>query len=166
MLLYFMVLGNGIHSVAVVLSKHMKDLRKHRVWQITEYFHHEFSHLLITVSAVCIMFSYVILEVNRPNVFPLTTLEIVILIVCGLVAGVILGLAAVEGSVAVPMFYLLYGLSLLLPIIFVKFDLNYRFFPYSTYMETVFITAVITLSGYKYKRKGFVEIVPQYFFEE
>ena len=41
-LLYLMILGNGIHSVSVVLSKHMKKLKKQKVWEVNEFFHNAF----------------------------------------------------------------------------------------------------------------------------
>ena len=165
-LIYLLVLGLGIHASAVVISKHMKDLSKHKAWEITEFFHHQFSHLLITASAVFIMFSFAILEINRPNLIPLADFELVILLTSGIVVGIILGIASIEGSIPNLMLLLLYVLSLAVPFIFVKHNLNYRLFPFTTYIETVYIVSVITLLFYRHKKKGFPEIVPQYFFDE
>ncbi len=165
-LLYFLILGNGIHAVSVVLSKHMKSLREHRIWKTNEFFHQEFSHFLMTASAVLILFSFTIYEVNRPSLVLLTYVEIAILIISGFVTGLILGLASIEGRIPQTMFYLLCALSLILPFLFIRFNLNYRQFPFTTFVETMFISAVIMISFYKYKKEGFPEIVPHHFFDD
>ena len=165
-LLYFLILGNGIHAVSVVLSKYMKNLRKHRIWEINEFFHNAFSHFLMTGSAALILFSFAVYEVNRPNIILITNLELAILVISGVVFGIIFGFASIEGSIPQVMFYLLYLLSLMLPFIFIRFNLNYRLFPFTTFVETMFITSVIMISFYKYKREGFPEVVPHHFFED
>ena len=165
-LLYFLILGNGIHAVSVVLSKHMRNLKSHRIWEINEYFHNAFSHFLATASAALILFSFAVYEINRPNIIFINNFELAILVISGVVFGIILSFASIEGSIPQVMFYLLYLLSLMLPFIFIRFNLNYRLFPFTTFVETMFITSVIMISFYKYKIKGFPEIVPQHFFED
>jgi len=166
LLLYFLILGNGIHAVSVVLSKHMKSLTKHRVWEINEFFHQSFSHFLMTASAALIFFSFAIYEINRPSPILLNYVEIIILIISGLIVGSILGLASIEGGIPQTMFYLLFLLSLILPFVFIRFNLDYRQFPFTTFVETMFISAVIMISFYKYKKEGFPEIVPHNFFDD
>jgi hypothetical protein len=165
LILYMFVLGNGIHSVSVILSKHMKDLQKHRVWEINEFFHNKFSHILTFVSAVLILSSFAVMEINHPTTSPLSGFEVSLLIFSGIIAGVIVGMGSVEGSIPREMFFLIYSFALLFPFVFFKLDLDFRFFPYTTFVETIYITAVIVLSFYKYKKKNFKEIVPHYFFD-
>jgi hypothetical protein len=165
LILYFFILGNGIHSVTVILSKHMKDLQKHRVWEINEFFHNKFSHMLFTVSAVLMLSSYVVMEINHPTVAMLTSLEVSILIFSGIITGAVLGMGSVEGSVPREMFFIIYSFALLIPFLFSKFNLDFRFFPYTTFVETIYVTAVIFLSFYKYKKKGYPELVPHSFFD-
>lgn len=165
LLLYMFVLGNGIHSVSAILSKHMKDLQKHKVWQINEYFHNKFSHLLAFVSGILILSSYVVMEINHPTVAPLTNLDIFILIASGIITGAVFGMGSVEGSVPREMFFIMYSFGLLIPFVFYRLGLDFRFFPYTTFVETIYISAIIVLSFYKYKKKGYPEIVPHYFFD-
>lgn len=165
-LLYALSLGNGIHSVSVILQKHMKDLRKHNVWKINEFFHNAFSHLLLTVPAVLILFLYVLLEINRPNAVMMTRFEIIIQMLCGFIMGIGVGVASTEGSIPRIMFYLNYFLSMAIPFIFIFNSLDYRYYPFSTMMEMVYIGAVFTFTFYRYKLKGFPEMVPHYFFDE
>lgn len=165
-LIYFLILGNGIHAVAVVLSKHMKNLRKHKLWEINEFFHHSFSHFLMTASAALIFFSFAIYEINRPSLIPLTDMDVLILVISGIISGIIMGFAAIEGRIAYPMFFLMYLLSILLPIFFLRFDLNYKLFPLASFVEAMYLVGIFTISLYKYKKKGFPEIVPQNFFED
>jgi len=162
---YFLVLGNGIHAVSVVLSKHMKNLQKHTVWEVNEFFHHAFSHFLIEFSAIMLVFTYVILEINHPSILMLTNLEILLILVSGIIIGIILGLASIEGSIANSMFLIFYILSLAIPFIFIKFNLDFRFFPFASIVETMLITSVVCILFYRHYKKGFPEIVPQYFFE-
>jgi hypothetical protein len=164
-LLYFMVLGNGIHAVSVVLSKHMKDLRKHSVWEINEFFHHAFSHLIIFVPSVIFLFSLAIYEINRPNL-PLTNIEVLILVISGILVGIVLGMASIEGSIAKIMFIEIIILLLLIPLIFVFFNLDFRRFPFTIFVESLYITTAFFIALYGLKRKGFPEIVPHHFFED
>lgn len=165
-MLYLLVLGHGIHSVSVVLSKNMKDLQKHKVWQANEFFHHRFSHMLITVSAVLMITSYVVMEINHMDPVPMTGAETILIILAGIVMGIILGLASIEGSIPKEMFALICALALFIAFAFVRFGLDYRHFPFSVYVETMYISAIIMMMLYRYKRKGYPEIVPQYFFED
>jgi hypothetical protein len=165
-ILYFLILGNGIHSVTVILSKHMKKLRKEKVWQVNEFFHNEFSHLLITASAAIMFFFFIILELNRPLIHPLSLVEIIIQVVCGVIIGIILGIGSTEGSIPKSMFYIFYILSLIVSILFIYNGFNFRLYPFSIFMETVYIFAILTLSFYKYKIKGFPEMVGHIFFDE
>jgi hypothetical protein len=164
-LLYFMILGNGIHSVSVVLSKHMKRLKGQKIWEVNEFFHNAFSHFLITFSGVFILFSFVIMEINHPSTTPLTRMELILVLVSGIVTGVILGLGCIEGSIAFFMLPILYLLSLILPFIFMRHSLDFRFFPFTSFMEVVFTTSAVTMFVYRKIKKGFPEIVPQYFFD-
>jgi hypothetical protein len=165
MFLYLLILGNGIHSVSVILQKHMKDLRNHDIWKINEFFHNSFSHMLMTIPSVLILFLYVLLEINHPT-DALLGIEIIILLFCGALIGIGTGIACTEGSIPRRMFYVLYILSLAIPFIFISNGLNYKFYPFSTFMEVVYVFSVITLSFYKYRLNGFPEIVPHYFFDE
>jgi hypothetical protein len=165
-LFYIIALGNGIHSVSVILSKHMKKLRKENVWKINEFFHNAFSHVLLTAPSVLILFLYVLLEINHPNPVMLAPAELAILVICGLLLGIGVGIASTEGSIPRLMFYLSYLLSMSIPFVFIMNDLDFRYYPLSTLMEMVYVGSVFTLSFYKYKLKGFKEMVPHYFFDE
>lgn len=165
LLIYFLILGNGIHSVSVINQKHMKDLRKHNLWKINEFFHNSFSHFLITIPAMLILFLYSLLEINHP-VSAITSMEIWIILLCGILLGIGTGIACTEGSIPKVMFYVIFSLSIIIPLIFVSKNLDFRNYPFSTLTETLYISAVITLSFYKYKLKGFPEMVPHYFFDD
>lgn len=168
LILYFIVLGNSIHSVCVILQKHMKDLKKkkHKVWAINDFFHGTFSHFFLTVSAVIMFFFFTILELNRPLLYPVSHVEVIILIVCGIIMGVVMGIGSTEGSIPRLMFYIFYLLSILIAGIFIYHNLFFRHYPFTIFMETVFVSAIITLSFYKYKLKGFPEMVDYIFFDE
>jgi hypothetical protein len=165
-ILYFLVLGNSIHSVCVILSKHMKDIEKHKVWKINEFFHNTFSHFFLTVSAMLMFFLFVILEINRPLLYPINHIEVIILIVCGIIFGIVLGIGSTEGSIPRLMFYIFYMLSMIIAGVVIYHNLFFRHYPYTIFIETTFVTAIITLSFYKYKLKGFPEIVDHIFFDE
>ncbi|MFH2020458.1 MAG: hypothetical protein ABIJ34_03530 [archaeon] len=165
LLLYFMIMGNSIHSVSVVLSKHMKNMKKEKVWEINEFFHNAFSHFLLTASAVFILLSFAILEINHPALVPISNLEIAILIVCGVVFGIILGIASIEGSVPHLMLPVIYILSLMIPFIFIKHNLDFIYFPFTTFVETAFAAGGITIFIYRKLKNGYPEIVPQHFFD-
>ena len=121
--------------------------------------------MLFTVSAVLMLSSYVVMEINHPTVSMLTNLEVFILIFSGIITGAVLGMGSVEGSVPREMFFIIYFFALLIPLAFYRFDLDFRFFPYTTFVETIYVTAIIFLSFYKYKKKGYPEIVPHSFFD-
>lgn len=164
-LVYFFILGLGIHSVSVILSKHMKDLKKHKIWEINEFFHNKFSHFLITASAVLILLGYSIMEINHPNVISITRIETIIILISSTLCGIILGIGSIEGSIPKFMIAINYILSMVIPFMFIRYKLDYRFFPFSTFIEIMYIVSVATILLYKKFRKGFPEIVPQYFFD-
>jgi hypothetical protein len=144
----------------------MKKLKKEKVWEINEFFHHKFSHFLITGSAVLIFFSFAMYELNRPSLVPLLDYEILILVISGILGGIVVALSSIEGRIAHSMFFLAYVLSIILVIIFIRFNLNFRLFPLTLFVETMYVTKIFAVSIYKYKKKGLPEIVPPIFFDD
>lgn len=163
--LYFLILGYGIHGVAVVVAKHMKDLKHHRVWGIVEFFHHAFSHLLITVSAVMIIASFSVIEINHPGTVPMRETELALVVASGIVLGIVLALASVEGRIAKPVFYLLFALILAILAVLNRKDVEYRYLPFTSYVGMMLITALFALAVYGYRKKGWPEIVGHSFFD-
>jgi len=162
--MYFFVVGLGIHATSVLLLKHMKDLKRHKVWEVNEYFHNKFSHLMIFTSAALVFFSFALIELNYPTSL-LTKFEIQSLVVCGIVSGIILGIGSVEGSVPKSMGLLIYILSMILGATVIINKIDYHYFPYTIFVEIMFATSILTILLYRYVRKGFPEIVPNYFFD-
>jgi hypothetical protein len=142
----------------------MKNLKNHKVWEINEFFHNGLSHTLLMVPSAFLIAAFAFFEINHPTVIPLNNIEIVMLLFSGVVTGIIFAFASKEGSVGNLMFYVCYLVSMAIPFSFIRFNLDFRFYPANTFVEILFIVSVITLGFYK--KKGFVELVPHLFFDE
>lgn len=86
--LVYAFVGNSMHFVSKVLSRHIPPNHHSDVYRINELFHGKLSHYLTWMCAFLTFFTIVLLELNHPLVSALTSPLILLVIIAGILIGV------------------------------------------------------------------------------
>ena len=164
-MVYFSAVGNGIHSLSVILAKNMNGLTKHKAWDINEFFHHKFSHLLLSVPLLIIFLIFAIFEINHPGI-KLTHFEVLIITISSIVSGVVLGLFAIEGSIPKEMLLVSSFSGIFVTLLLMKYNLNVTEFPFTMFVLSTISSSIVTTVSYRYLRSSYDEIIDHTFLED
>ena len=141
--------GNSIHFVGKVLSRHITPNRHARIHQINEIFHGKLSHYLFFVSTVLAIFTLALWEINHPllDVNEITQVAKNMTIFFGSLLGyssakAIFNTSGWFGGYNKPLFFLISFLLGLLLMIFSAFRLNLVYYPVNLFVISMFATFV------------------------
>ncbi len=141
--------GNAIHFTGKILWRHLQGKNHTMAYKINEMFHGKLSHYLVFLNGLFILFMLPILEINHPNIYPLSSFYLYLLVL----AGIIFGISTCKGVFYTnewfggynrPLFYITSFLLIMQLGIVKTFSLKFSLYPVNLFILTMFVSEFCT----------------------
>lgn len=141
--------GNAIHFTGKILWRYLHQDKHVMAYKVNEIFHGRLSHYLIFLNGLFILFMLPILEINHPNIYPLSSLYLYLIVLTGIIIGISTCKSVFYtnewfGGYNRPLFYITSFLLIINLSLIKTFSLKFSLYPVNLFILTTFVSEVCT----------------------
>lgn len=150
-LVAFVGMGLGAHIVSLSIEQVVpKPFRLGKFRDTLDFFHFPFSHILAYIPTVLIFYLFILLDLFRGKVLPVSDFQVLILTLFGVIVGFLFALTMVVTHLTRLMFYALLVLCISIFIVLTLESITLLEHAIAYFMTCFFITCLTTLGIYRY----------------
>lgn len=137
--------AQGMHALAKIFRNEVVSVKDKKLLELTRFFHGPFSHWVTNISFTLIISLLFIYNMNHPSKEVLSSLEILVILVCAIISGIVLTIAFVTSSTIRKMHWFLGIVFLILCYLGKQADVVLSRSPLSIYVLAVITTTFLIL---------------------
>ncbi len=137
--------AHGIHALAKVFRSQVVSIKDKKLLELTRFFHGPFSHWVMNISFILLISLLFIYNLNHPSWDILSSLEITVILICAVAAGICVTIAFITSSTIDKMHWYLGIVFLILFYFGKRANVVFSRSPLSIYVLAIIATSFLIL---------------------